>query len=76
MELFLSMFSRAKIFICTTYVQFLKFLLSKSIPPTLTLPLEGGGEGGVIFFGRGSAALYYLRSISQIFIKQKASPPP
>ena len=33
--------------LCTTHVQFLKFLLSKKHPPpTLTLPLEGGGEGG------------------------------
>ena len=32
--------------LCTTHVQFLEILLSKKHPPPLTLPLEGGGEGG------------------------------
>jgi hypothetical protein len=60
------------------------------ITPSLPSPLEGegGGENQKIFFSFlfYSVAiflsvficvhLYCLRSISQIFIKQKASPPP
>jgi len=44
------------------------FINQKASPPTLTLPLEGGGEGRVIPFGCGFAGLCSLCLCGEYFL--------